>query len=249
MSPYFPYALDTVQPPTFGLIVLSVDETLEDDFRHLITANTARLHITRIPSGAELTPETIAQMAHDLPAAAALLPKEARFDAIAYACTSGTALIGADRVTELIKANATAAAVTTPLTAALSAIHHLGLKRVGIVSPYITSVAAPIRAAFEATGIKVPATLSFGEEVEARVARIAGQSIMEAATHLAQQADVDGIFLSCTNLRTLGVIDALEAKLGVPVLSSNQCLAWHMARLSGLEGKLTPVGRLLSQTR
>jgi maleate isomerase len=246
MSPYFPYTLDTEQPPTFGLIVLSVDETLEDDFRRLIPPQVARLHITRIPSGAELTPETIAQMAHDLPTAAALLPKEAQFDAIAYACTSGTALIGADRVTELIKANATAAAVTTPLTAALTAIHHLGLQRVGIVSPYIASVAAPIRAAFQAAGIEVPATLSFGEEVEARVARITGQSIMQAAADLAQQAELDGIFLSCTNLRTLDIIDALEDSLGVPVLSSNQCLAWHMAQLAGIEGDLTQVGRLLS---
>ena len=46
-------------------------------------------------------------------------------------------------------------------------------------------------------------------------------------------ADCDGLFLSCTNLRTLDVIEEMEARLGMPVLSSNQVLAWHLFRLAG----------------
>jgi len=63
------------------------------------------------------------------------------------------------------------------------------------------------------------------------VARIAPDSIMAAARQAARGADA--VFLSCTNLRTLDVIDALEAELGIPVLSSNQVLAWHMAQATG----------------
>jgi len=41
--------------------------------------------------------------------------------------------------------------------------------------------------------------------------------------------------MSCTNLRTLGVIDEVSQALGKPVLSSNQALAWHMAQLNSAE--------------
>ena len=46
------------------------------------------------------------------------------------------------------------------------------------------------------------------------------------------RGEVDAVFLSCTNLRTLDVIDEIEAELGLPVVSSNQALAWHMAQLT-----------------
>jgi maleate isomerase len=228
----FPYLLEDDSLPRLGLIVLQVDETIEQDFRHLFSPQTTKLHISRIPSGAELTPDSIAQMETALPAAASLLPSG--LDVVGYACTSGTTLIGAQRVRDLISPATQSRHVTDPLTAALAQCHALGLGRIGIVSPYIASVAAPIRAAFEAKGIAVPATLSFGEDVEAKVARIAPASIADAARALARQTPLDGLFLSCTNLRTRDILDPLTQELGLPVLSSNQCLAWHMAELCGL---------------
>lgn len=230
----FPYRLITDHPPTLGLLVLQVDETIEQDFRRLLDPARVKLHVSRLPSGAELTPDTIAGMEAELAPAAALLPPAAQFDAIAYACTSGTTLIGAARVHALVANAARTRAVTDPLTAALAAIAALGLRRIGIVSPYVASVAGPIRRAFEAAGCEVPHTLSFGEEVEARVARIDPASIADAARMLMRQGGLDGVFLSCTNLRTLDIIPALEDELGVPVLSSNQVLCWHMAQLAGI---------------
>lgn len=230
----FPYELSNDPHPALGLIVLQVDETIEQDFRRIFPPELAKLHVTRIPSGEELTPDTIATMEGTLPAAARLLPQAARFDAVGYGCTSGTTLIGAPRVHALVGAEVDTAAVTDPLSAALAAMRALGLRRIGVVSPYVESVAGPIKRAFEAAGFAVPATLSFGEEVEARVARIDPASISAAAVEVAGRAQVDGVFLSCTNLRTLDIIAPLEAKLGVPVLSSNQVLGWQMARMAGL---------------
>ena len=240
----FPYCLTSSDTPTLGLIVLQVDETIEQDFRRVFPPDRVKLHVTRVPSGAELTPETIGTMEATLPAAAALLPPAAQFDAIGYGCTSGTTLIGAARVRNLVQGSARARAVTDPLTAALAAIHALGLQRIGIVSPYVEAVAGPIRRAFEAERLSVPATLSFGEEVEARVARIDPASIREAALALARQTTLDGVFLSCTNLRTLDIIGGLESDLNLPVLSSNQVLAWHMASLSGVSVALPAASRL-----
>ncbi|RDC71225.1 Asp/Glu racemase [Rhodovulum sp. 12E13] len=226
-----PYSLTptTGAPATLGLIVLQVDQTIERDFRRLLHADVA-LHVSRIPSGADLNPDTIAAMERTLPQAAALLPPAAEFGAVGYACTSGSTLIGAARVAELVRGASGAAAVTDPLTAAFAALGALRARSVSIVSPYIDSVARPIRRAFEGAGFDVTAALSFGEEVEARVARIDPDAVRDAARRAAASGG-EAIFLSCTNLRTLEVIDGLEAELGRPVLSSNQVLAWHMACL------------------
>lgn len=246
MTAKVPYRLSTDHTPTLGLLVLQVDETIEQDFRRLLDPRSVKLHVSRLPSGAELTPNTIAGMEAELAPAAALLPPAAQFDAIAYACTSGTTLIGASRVHTLIGKAARTHAVTDPLTAALTATRALGLKRIGIVSPYVATVAGPIRRAFEAAGLEVPQTLSFGEEVEARVARIDPASIADAARALVRQAALDGVFLSCTNLRTLDIIPALEGELGLPVLSSNQVLCWHMARLAGIAAIQDAPGRIFA---
>jgi len=130
------------------------------------------------------------------------------------------------------------------VVSAFAALDALGAGAVAIVSPYVASVAEPIRAAFETRGFAVPAALSFGEQIEARVARIDPTSIRDAALRIGTTAGVDAVFLSCTNLRTLDIIDELEQRLGVPVLSSNQVLAWHMARLAQAPVSPSAPGRL-----
>ena len=80
--------------------------------------------------------------------------------------------------------------------------------------------------------------------MDARVARIDPSSLVEAARVLAERSDMDAVFLSCTNLQTLDVIEGLEAELNLPVLSSNQVLGWHMAQLAGVD--VTGHGRLFA---
>lgn len=231
---HYPYRLtDPIgSAATLGLIALQVDETIEQDFRRLFVAHDVALYVNRIPSGEELTPETIAQMGLDLPAAAALLPQSAKFDAVAYGCTSGTTLIGIDRVAELVKGAVNTRHVAQPLTATLTAFAALEISKIGLVSPYIDTVSGPMRQTFEAAGYSVPSMVSFGEEVEANVARIDPASIHAAALEVGANPEAEAVFLSCTNLRTLDIITDLEQRLGKPVVSSNQALAWYMARLS-----------------
>lgn len=213
---------------TLGLVVLQADETLEQDFRRLFPDRDIAIYTSRIPSGDDLTTDSIAAMEAELPRGAGLLPRAARFDAVGYGCTSGTTLIGAEAVARMLRQGVETPMVTDPLTAALAALRALGVHRLGLVTPYVESIAAPVRDAFVQAGYAVGQTLTFGEKVEARVARIAPASIKSAAQAAAKGAQA--VFLSCTNLRTLDIIDDLEAELGLPVISSNQVLAWHMAQ-------------------
>jgi maleate isomerase len=227
---------------TLGLVVLQADETLEQDFRRLFPDRDIAIYTSRIPSGDDLTTDSIAAMEAELPRGAGLLPRAARFDAVGYGCTSGTTMIGAEAVARMLRHGVETPMVTDPLTAALAALRALDVQRLGLVTPYVESIATPVRDAFVQAGFAVGETLTFGEKVEARVARIAPASIKAAARAAAKGAQA--VFLSCTNLRTLDIIDDLEAELGLPVISSNQVLAWHMAEATAAPHASDAPGRL-----
>ena len=228
-----------------GLVVLQSDETIEDDLRRLVPSP-VRLMATRIPSGQEVTRESLAAMEGHLTQAVGLFPKGLAFDAIGYGCTSGTAQIGPERIAELVAVGAMARAVSNPLTALIAACQAQGIRRLAILSPYIEAVSARLREVLSEHGIETPVFGSFAEANEARVVRISGKSIQTAARALAAGAEVDALFLSCTNLRTLDVITGLQRDLQMPVLSSNLVLAWDLLRLSGSLSDSAMPGDLLA---
>lgn len=219
---------------TLGLIVLQPDETIEHDFRRLLPVEDVALYVSRIPSETEVTGDTLEQMRQDLPGAAALFPRGLSFDAVGYGCTSGTSVIGPAAIADLVRSGVNTRDVTEPVSGLIAACHAMGVGRIGFLSPYIAEVSATLRDTLGQNGIASPVFGSFDEPVEARVARIDGQSVIAAASALAQQGGIDALFLSCTNLRTLDVIAPIEAATRLPVLSSNLVLAWHLAQLTGL---------------
>lgn len=239
------YDLTDDTRPTIGLIVLQADERIEQDFRRLIPLS-SNLHVSRVPSGAEVTPETLSRMETDLPHAAALLPASIHFDAIGYACTSGAAQIGPARVADLVRSRARVKTVSDPVSALIAACSALGLKRLGLLSPYIETVSERLRQVLSGHGISTPVFGSFDQADEATVARISAKSLTDGVIRLAQRGGIDGVFMSCTNLDTLDILAPLEAETGMPVLSSNLVLAWHLNQLSGGRDFPREPGRLLA---
>ena len=108
-------------------------------------------------------------------------------------------------------------------------------------------VSQTLRSVLQAKGVETPVFGSFNEAEEEKVARLSGPSIVDAAMALGAAGPGDAVFLSCTNLRTLDVIGPLEERLGKPVLSSNQVLAWHMMQQAGGLAPSLSVGRLMEQ--
>ena len=230
MTP-LPYHLIQDRGVRLGLIVLQADETCEDELQQVLPDDTSLL-VSRIRSGADVTPDSLADMEGRLTGAASLFPVGAKFDALGYACTSATAQIGADRVAANIRKGAKARHVTDPVTALVAACGALGMSKLALVSPYVESVSERLRNTLLADGIETPVFASFDVAEEARVARIDPASVADAARKIMGDSGVNGLFLSCTNLRTFPVIAGLEAELCVPVLSSNLVLAWHMLTLA-----------------
>lgn len=224
-------------PAPLGLVVLQTDETIEADMRRMLPPETP-LYITRVPSGPDVSPQSLRAMTDHITYAASLLPQAISFSGIGYGCTSATAQIGAVEVANLIRAGAKTDRVSDPLTALIAACRALEVTQLGFLSPYTSDVSGKLREALSNVGIATPAFGSFEEANEANVVRIAPQSIIDAACDLAAQGGVQAIFLSCTNLRTLDVIEAIELRTGLPCISSNQALGWHLCPTAQVPGKL-----------
>ncbi|MFD2739107.1 Asp/Glu racemase [Sulfitobacter aestuarii] len=237
----YQYDLKPPQQPALGMIVLKSDQVIEGDFRRMLPPDQP-VHVTRVESAAEVSPRSLQDMARHMSAAAALLPEAAEFAAIGYGCTSGTAQIGAARIAELVREGRSTGAVSEPLSALVAASRALGVTRLGLLSPYVASVSDTLRTALGEAGVETPVFGSFEEAEEARVVAIDPVSIKAAALDLARQGKVEALFLSCTNLQTLDVIEDIEAETGLPCLSSNQALCWHLSRLAGIKARVP--GRL-----
>ncbi len=229
---------------TLGVIVLKTDETIEHDFRFFLPSDGVAVYHSRIPFEPEVTSETLARMEHDLAESVALFPETAAFDVIGYGCTSASAVIGEARIAERVNEVHPKAAVTNPLSATKAAFKTLGVKRIALVTPYVREVSQKMRDRFEESGIETKTLASFEQIEDAVVARITPDSIFDAVIKTASQSEVDAVFVACTSLRTAKVIRRAEDTLGIPVLSSNQAMAWHMMRLAGLSDAPVALGRL-----
>lgn len=220
-----------------GLIVLSTDTVLEAEWAQMAGGVNAVTHYSRIRSAPTVTEDHLAAMADDLTASAALLPEGMAFSAVGYGCTSASTVMGADKVEALVKAGVATEFVTNPFTAMLAACRSLNVRRLAFLTPYIETVSARMRQAVIEHGIEIAGSGSFMAAEEAIVRQISPDSIVQAALSVIDQAPCDAIFLSCTNLPALKVIEEIEQARGVPVITSNQALAWHMFGLAGLPSK------------
>ncbi len=230
---------------TLGLIVLQTDETIEPEFKSMINLDDVCLYHSRVPSGAEVTPETLARMEAEIPRAVSLLPSNAPLGVVGYACTSGATIIGEDKIAAAINSVRPGVQTSNPISAAKAAFHALGLKRLAFVTPYVAAVSLAMRDNLERAGYEISAFSSFEQGEEKIVTRISPGSVLAAVCDISSGPDCDGVFVSCTNLRTSGIIEEAEKRLGKPVISSNLALAWHMLRLAGIDDCITGKGRLL----
>jgi maleate isomerase len=153
-------------------------------------------------------------------------------EATAYLCTSASFVAGADgeeRLREAMRAGGARDAITTS-GAMLEAIEAIGARRVAVGTPYDAALTGRLVDFLGAAGVETTGTRHLG--MGADIWRLSAESVRD----LALQLPLDGaeaIFLACTNLPTYDVIPALEAELGLPVLSANLVTMWAALRRLG----------------
>lgn len=228
-----------------AMLVLRTDQTLEFEAAQIMRkVDGVVLHHARLYNDFEINRETLMAMKPRLAETAKLLPVEWKFKSIGYGCTSGAMVIGEDVVEREVRSVHANARVTNPFTAGIAGLAALGCRRIGVITPYARVVNEGVAAALRARGLEISAFASFEEPDDDKAGKITTDAIARAAVDLSASADVEGVFVSCTSLRSVDVIPGIEARSGKPVTSSNHALVWHMLRLAGISEPIGGLGRL-----
>ena len=231
---------------TLGLIALSTDATIEQEWRNLINVPGVEFHTGRVLSDATVNPDTLAEMEQRLETSARALLTGQTLDVIAYACTSASLVIGETQVERALQQVFPGASVTTPLTAVKQAVKCLGSKRIAMLTPYIDTINQQMANHLSTGETKVVVMGSFLNDQDPEVVRISGDSIESAAIDLAFRESPDLLFIACTALRGAHLVDRLETSLGIPVTTSNHAMAWHALRLAHVDDQYSGCGILFS---
>ena len=248
-SETIPFDIDNViaRRARMGLIALATDHVIEHElFRLVHPIEGTQIYTTRIPMKPEVTPRSLHRMKQSLTNSAKTLLPGISFNVIGYGCTSASVIIGEREISKAIQLAHPNVAVTTPITACLSALKTLNATRIGLLTPYVEAVNQPIRKYFKTHDIEIVKSATFSEIDDNRAGMITPSSIKNAVLEVFSDLDLDLIFISCTSLRAAELIPELEALLGVHVTSSNHALTWHMLRISGVLDSLPSKGNLFS---
>jgi arylmalonate decarboxylase len=136
---------------------------------------------------------------------------------------------------------------TTMSNGVIDGLKAVGANRVAVATAYNDEVNGRLRAFLVEHGFEPLVITGMGIEAVADVDRVTQDDLLDfgARVHASAQ-DADSLLVSCGGFRTLELIAPLEARVGVPVISSMPHGLWAGARLAGLDGSAPGYGRLLS---
>lgn len=227
-----------------GYVLLATEQTIQDDVMRL-RPDGVGMHFTRAPIPDSITNATLAaQVEYLAPCAASLLP-DGSLDVICYACTSGSLVIGEQRVHDELNKGAPGARATSLISGVIRAITEVGARKIVVATPYLDEINAREVAYLEQAGFEVLSISGLNLEKDSDMVRVAPDFIAEFALSL-DRSDADAIFVSCGALRTLDVIDEIENRAGKPVIASNQAMIWDTLRHAGIDDQFHGFGRLFS---
>ncbi|SLN58132.1 Arylmalonate decarboxylase [Roseovarius albus] len=229
-----------------GLIVLSNDYTVERDFMNMRPNSDVAIYATRIPFAPDCTVASLKAMAPSISEATQLLVPDGNLSTIAYACTSGSVVIGYDAISDRINTIRPKATCITPITASLAALDCFAAQNLAVLTPYVDEVNAKIAAHLDQAGKTITAFSSFKIEDNEEMAALTSEAIFQAALK-ADRPEADALFISCTAIRAAEVAARIEQALGKPVVTANQAMFWQSLRAAGCDAKVQGFGTLLKQ--
>ncbi len=242
---------DPRKGPRVGVLVPFTNVNLEPDM-HLMRPSEVTLHFERLGGyDVEAIPDEN-QMAglgaSDLEGTLRLIGG-VRPSAILYGCTSATLTHGPsfDRDLSAMISERLGALCITAAGALIEALQALQATRVCFSSPYVGAINDQAVAFLASEGHEVVSRADIGRELgnygqgELTPAEVLGLAI--AADH----PSADAIVLSCTDMRSVEAVAAIEAELGKPVVCSNQAMIFSLCRGLDLRRPPNAPGKLLDR--
>jgi len=171
-------------------------------------------------------------------------------NAISIMGTSLTFYKGAAFNNDLIAqvAKATGLPATSMSRGIVEGLRAVGAKRVAVATAYNDTVNGRLRVFLEESGFEVLGVKGMGiERFEDRPPVTQDELFKFGASTYETMPKADTLLISCGALNTLRLLDPLEKRCKVPVVSSAPHALWASVRLLGLSGQAKGYGRLLSR--
>ena len=236
----------------FGVLVPFTNTNLEPDMV-LLRPDGVSLHFARLGGydEDEIPDETQMQGlgAADLDEPLRLL-RGVKPDVIFYGCTSATLTHGPafDRALATRIAEDCGARTVTAAGALVSALASLGVGKIGFASPYVPAINDLAIDFLAREGVRTLARSEVSETLDNT-----GQGALDPKAVLAlglkaDHPEAEALVLSCTDMRSVEIIDRLEQAVGKPVVTSNQAMVFEALRLMASDEPIKGYGRLLACT-
>ena len=225
-----------------GFILMSTDLAAEADFFDMAPDGVA-VHITRLKTDDYTTNETLAKHIEHMADAASRIQPDTCPNVVSYSCTSGSIVIGEERIMDEIRKGAPWATPMTLVTGVVEALRELKAQKLVVGTPYLDEINTK-EAQFlydkgfdvlDIQGLNLETGIEFGTVTPAFWKTFA----MEI-----DRPEADAIFLSCGGIRALEVVDEIEAATGKPVITSNQAQMWSCLRKAGIHDRIEGFGQI-----
>ncbi len=216
-----------------ALLIPHTDRTLETDLQASVPGlivHTQRMWLEDVSGEAERR-----MVQEELPGSLAYLLPAGPYDCAVFGCTSASVSNGREGM-ERIEAQVSETLHCPALSAfgaVLRQIRAANAHRIAILTPYTGEVNAFFRAAMEQFGVSVTAIAGMGLLKDPEIAATTPGHILRFARAQAEtlSRDAELCFVSCTNLRAAEIRGELSAALGIPVITTNQCIADYLKSL------------------
>ena len=226
----------------FGLIVPANNSVIEPEFWSVLPPDVA-VYATRIMAKGDLTPDAVRRMEADTDKAVDAIAATG-VDVIAYCDMVTTFIMESGWNESAVErfGKRSGCPVVSAWTSLRDAFKKLDVRRICLGTPYpraIHDLAAPF---FERQGIVVGSSATLDIVAMRDVPTVDATRLLAFVDSL-DTSGCDAVVLLATDLPAFGCIADIEARTGLPVLTSNQTLLWKS--LSSIGATLDcPLGRL-----
>lgn len=136
--------------------------------------------------------------------------------------------------------------LTTGATACVDALHTLGAKSIGVLTPYQPVGDENVLAFFSDMEFDVRKIVGLKCATATSIAHTPRAEVFAAVREL-DAAGVDAIVQVGTNLSAVDIFPTLERQLGKPVIPINIANAWHTLRTLGIPDQIAGMGLLFEE--
>ena len=232
-----------VSNPRVGLIALASDFIIEKDFISVLKDKNIDFFVNRIECYNPLTKENLVKMSEKVTEVTNDILPDQDIDCVVYACTSGTIAAGYENIKNKVKISKPTASLTTPSTASIKALKKLNVKNLAVFTPYSKKLNDEVIQYIEDEGFNVTSNSYFGIESDVDIGKVDQNYLYDVLSKIDVDR-ADALFISCTALPALSIIEKLEKKLNRIVLSSNQALIWDTLQEIGNKEPIEGFGKL-----